>query len=117
MPWVKRNLINVIFQMKRGKNMKKKDEILQILNTRRSYLKKVYGVRNIGLFGSYSRGEEGPDSDLDLLIEFDRPIGFFKFIELEDYLTEKLGIKVELVTKDALKPLLRPYIMKDIIYV
>ena len=113
----KRNLINVIFQMKRGKGMKKKDEILQILNTHRSYLKKVYGVRNIGLFGSYSRGEEGPDSDLDLLVEFDRPIGFFKFVELEDYLTEKLGIKVEVVTKDALKPLLRPYIMKDIIYV
>ena len=76
-----------------------------------------YGIKNIGLFGSYSRGKERPDSDLDLLIEFERPIGFFKFIELEDYLTEKLGIKVELVTKDALKPLLRPQIMKDIIYV
>ncbi|MGA1840713.1 MAG: nucleotidyltransferase family protein [bacterium] len=97
--------------------MKRKDEILQILNAERSYLNKAYEVKNIGLFGSYSRGEEGPDSDLDILVEFDRPIGFFKFIELEDYLTEKLGIKVEIVTKDAIKPLLKPYIMKDIIYV
>ena len=97
--------------------MSKKETILQVLNAERSYLNKVYGVNNIGLFGSYSRGEERPDSDLDLLVEFDRPIGFFKFIELEDYLTEKLGIKVELVTKDALKPLTKPYIMKDIIYV
>ena len=97
--------------------MKKKEEILKILNAECSYLNQTYGVKNIGLFGSYSRGKERPDSDLDLLIEFERPIGFFKFIELEDYLTEKLGIKVELVTKDALKPLLRPQIMKDIIYV
>ena len=97
--------------------MKKKEEILKILNAELFYLNQTYGVKNIVLFGSYSRGKERPDSDLDLLIEFERPIGFFKFIELEDYLTEKLGIKVELVTKDALKPLLRPQIMKDIIYV
>ena len=109
--------MNDFLRVKRGKEHEKKDEILQILNAERSYLNKAYGVKNIGLFGSYSRGEKGPDSDLDLLVEFDRSIGFFKFIELEDYLTEKLGIKVEIVTKDAIKPLLKPYIMKDIIHV
>jgi len=102
---------------KEGDNKKKKEKILVILNAELSYLSKTYGVKKIGIFGSYSRGEQRPDSDLDLLVEFYKPIGFFKFIEMEDYLTEKLGIKVELVTKDALKPLLKPQIMKDIIYV
>ncbi len=97
--------------------MKTKKAILNILKVELPKLKEMYGVKNIGLFGSYSRGEQTKHSDVDLLVEFDRPIGFFKFIELEDYLSEKLKVKVELVTDDALKPLVRPYVMEDIIYV
>jgi hypothetical protein len=97
--------------------MKTKEEILKILKDELSYLNKKYNVRKLGLFGSYSRGEQTPESDIDILVEFEKPIGFFKFIELEDYLTERLETKVELVTDDALKPLVKPYVMEEIVYV
>ncbi len=97
--------------------MKTKDEILHIIKAELPKLSEKYGVKKIGLFGSYSRGEQTKRSDVDLLVEFERPIGFFKFIELEDYLAEKLKVKVELVTDDALKPLVKPHVMEDVIYV
>ncbi|MCL4558949.1 MAG: nucleotidyltransferase family protein [Deltaproteobacteria bacterium] len=97
--------------------MKTKDEILRTIKSEFPKLNEKYGVKKIGLFGSYSRGEQTKHSDVDLLVEFERPIGFFKFIELEDYLTEKLKVKVELVTDDALKPLVKPHVMEDVIYV
>lgn len=97
--------------------MKAREKILKILKTNLPYLNEKYGVGKIGLFGSYSRGEAKVGGDIDLLVEFERPIGFFKFIELEDYLSGKLGAKVELVADDALKPLIRPRVMEDIVYV
>ena len=97
--------------------MKTREEILKVLKTDLPYLNEKYGVRKIGLFGSYSRGEAIEGSDVDLLIEFEKPIGFFKFVELEDYLSGKLGAKVELVADDALKPMVRPRVMEDIVYV
>jgi hypothetical protein len=97
--------------------MKTKEDILKILGDEIPYLKGKYGVKTIGLFGSYSRGEGRPESDVDILITFGKPIGFFKFIEIEDYLAGKLGTKVELVTDDALKPLVKPHVMEDIVYV
>jgi len=97
--------------------MKTREEILKVLKVEFSHLNQMYGVTKIGLFGSYSRGEAREGSDVDLLVEFERPIGFFKFVELEDSLTDKLGVKVELVTDDALKPLVRPHVMEDIVYV
>ncbi len=54
-------------------------------------------------------------SDMDF-VQFEKPIGFFNFIELEDYLSEKLGTEVDLVTEDALKPLIRPHVMEKITY-
>ncbi len=97
--------------------MKTKEDILKTLKDELSYLDKKYKVKMLGLFGSYSKGEQTQESDIDILVEFEKPIGFFKFIELEDYLTEKLGVKVELVTDEALKPLIKPYVMESIIYV
>lgn len=97
--------------------MKTKKEILEILHDEMSFLRDKYAVMSCGLFGSYSHGKPNPQSDIDLLVEFEQPVGFFKFIELEDYLSEKIGTKVDLVTKDALKPLIKPYVMESIIYV
>ena len=94
-----------------------KDQILQVLKKEFPLLKEKFGVRRIGLFGSYAKREETEGSDIDLLVEFERPIGFFKFIELENYLSEKLGFKVDLVTPDALKPRIKPYVLKEVIYV
>ncbi len=78
--------------------------------------KEKFKVESIGLFGSYAREEQTRTSDIDMLVEFDAPVGFFKFIELEDYLSEKLGAKVDLVTPDALKPLIKPQIMEEAVY-
>lgn len=97
--------------------MKTKEEILKILKDELPHLKEKYGIRKIGLFGSYSRGEQNIESDVDLLVQFERPIGFFKFIAIENYLSDRIGLKVELVTEDALKPLLKPYIIEEVVYV
>ncbi len=97
--------------------MKTKEEILKILEKELPYLKEKFNVKTIGIFGSYVRSEQKRESDIDVLVEFQKPVGFFEFIELEDYLSEKLGEKVDLVTPDALKPLIKPRILKEVVYV
>lgn len=74
-----------------------------------------FGVSEIGVFGSYARGEEGPDSDVDILVSFARPIGFFRFLELEEQLSEWLGLRVDLVTKAALKPHIGERILDEVV--
>jgi uncharacterized protein len=78
-------------------------EIEATLRERRDELARDYGVTELGVFGSCARGEASGDSDIDILVEFDRPVGFFKFLELEERLSEWLGAKVDLVTRAALK--------------
>ena len=97
--------------------MKTKEEVLKILKDEIPHLKEKYGIRKIGLFGSYSRGEQGIESDVDLLVGFEKPIGFFRFLAVEDYIEERLGMKAELVTEDALKPRMKPHVLEEVIYV
>ena len=97
--------------------MRTKEEILKILKDELPYLREKFNVKSIGLFGSYVRDEQKDKSDIDLLVEFSKPIGFFKFMELEEYLSKKLGVKVDLVTPDALKPMIKPQVMREIVYV
>ena len=97
--------------------MRTKEEILKILKDELPYLREKFNVKSIGLFGSYARDEQRDRSDVDILVEFSKPIGFFKFMELEEYLNKKLGVKVDLVTPDALKPMIKPQIMREIVYV
>ena len=68
----------------------------------------------MGLFGSVARGEQEKQSDIDILVEFSAPIGFFDFIRLENFLSELLGGKVDLVSKKAVKPILERYIKAGI---
>ena len=75
-----------------------RDGIIQLLQSERRYLANEYGVTRIGLFGSYATGRSVEDSDIDLLVEFDRPLGF-RFLELVDYLEHILGKKVDVLTK------------------
>lgn len=96
--------------------MRNKAEILTILRKDLPHLKEKFKVKSIGIFGSYARGEQTKTSDIDMLVEFDAPVGFFKFIELENYLSDKLGVKVDLVTPDALKPLIKPDIIQEAVY-
>jgi predicted nucleotidyltransferase len=96
--------------------MLSKEEILRLVKRELPFIKKKYNVSRVALFGSYVRGDQNEKSDLDMLVEFSRPVGFFKFIELEDYLSEKLGVKVNLVTPDALKSLIKPHVMEEAVY-
>ena len=97
--------------------MKTLEEIKTQLEELKPTLKKRYQVETIGIFGSYTRGEQTKKSDADILVVFseDAHIGFFKFLELEELLTQKLEVKVDLVTKNALKPRLKEQILKETI--
>ncbi len=92
--------------------MKCKEQILKFLKNELPYLKENFKVKSIGLFGSYAREEETETSYIDMLVEFEAP-GFIKFMELENYLGDKLGAKVDLVTPDALKPVIKPQIIAE----
>ncbi|MDP6776258.1 MAG: nucleotidyltransferase family protein [Candidatus Latescibacteria bacterium] len=77
-----------------------------------------YGVRRIGLFGSFVRGDEHGDSDIDLLVEFEQGRKTFdSFMSLAFYLEDLLGRKVEVVTAESLSPYLGPYILDEVEYV
>lgn len=91
--------------------------IKETLTKHKDELKERFKVKEIGIFGSYVRGEQKNRSDADILVEFDEPIGFFKFLELEEYLEELLDIKVDLVSKKALKPRIGEYILKEVVFV
>jgi len=82
--------------------MKNKEEITRILKDNYPYLASEYGVKRIGLFGSYSRDIPDENSDIDLIVEFDRPIGF-RFTELAEYLENILGKSVDIVTPAGLQ--------------
>ena len=88
-------------------------ELLETLHRHRSELR-TFGVKSLALFGSVVRGEAKPDSDIDILVEFYKPIGLFSFIRLKHRLSEILGRQVDLVTREALKPQLREHILQEI---
>lgn len=90
--------------------------IKALLDAHRGELQSRYGVRELALFGSRVRGEARASSDLDVLVEFDRPPGLLKFLELEDYLSSLLGLRVDLVRKAALRPELREEILEEALY-
>jgi predicted nucleotidyltransferase len=73
-------------------------------------------VKAIGVFGSVARSEQKKYSDLDVIVEFSEPVGFFKFIELEYFLSRVLKRKVDLVTKNALKPAIKQNVLKQTVY-
>ncbi len=72
-------------------------QLLQILRHEQPYLITTFGVKRLGIFGSYAKGTPRPDSDVDLVVEFERPIGL-KFVTLVDYLEQQLGKKVDVLT-------------------
>ena len=93
------------------------EEITEKLRALKPLLQKEYGVRAIGVFGSFVRGEETPESDLDILVEFERPIGLIKSVDLKLRLSEALGVEVDLVMKSALKPRIGERILQEVLMV
>jgi hypothetical protein len=97
--------------------IKTKQDILNVLDKNQSHLRAL-GVRRIGLFGSFVRGEQRPDSDIDLLVEFASGRKTFDtFMELSFFLEEVLRRRIELVTVESLSPYLGPHILKEVEYV
>lgn len=94
-----------------------KNEIKNILSSQLSFLKEKYHVKKLGIFGSVVRDEIEEDSDVDIMVEFESPIGFFEFIRLENFLSEKIQQKVDLISTKAIKPIIKNDILKETIYV
>lgn len=92
-------------------------EIKKILQKNKKLLEEKYRVKKIGIFGSYMRKETNKKSDIDILVEFSETPDIFKFIDLENFLRKLLDIKVDLVTKEALKPLIKKEILKETVYI
>lgn len=76
-----------------------------------------FHVHSLGVFGSYVRHEEKPGSDLDILVSFDEVPGLLAFLALENHLTDLLGVKVDLVMEDALKPRIGERILREVVSV
>lgn len=93
--------------------MKTVDEIRDVLRQHQPALVERYGIAVVGLFGSRVRGEAGPDSDLDLLAEILRPISLLELVGAELYLSDVLGMKVDLVPKRSLREELREIILQE----
>jgi len=94
-----------------------RQDILSSLKKLKGEVKQEYPVKTLGLFGSVARSEETDESDIDLLVEFSKPVGFVTFMRLENFLSERLGTRVDLVTADSLKPVIRQDILTEVIYV
>ena len=96
--------------------MKTLEEIKQWLVQHKSVLQEHYKVRELGIFGSYVRKEQTENSDVDLLVEFSETPSLLKFINLENYLSDNLGVKVDLVHKSGLKPRIGERILAEVVY-
>lgn len=92
----------------------KRDEVLRLLGEHRDELQAL-GVKSLALFGSVARDEAGPGSDVDLLVEFSRPVGMFEFVDLKMYIEALLGARVDLATEDGLKRNMRSNILQNVL--
>ena len=98
--------------------MKTLSEIKEILRKHKKELKERYKVKSIAIFGSYARNEQKETSDIDILIDYYEPISLLKLIELENYLSDLLGVKVDLITKNSIhNPYVKKSIEEDLIYI
>ncbi|WP_354636161.1 nucleotidyltransferase family protein [Planktothricoides raciborskii] len=93
-----------------------REEVLRILGQNQQVLKD-FGVKSLAIFGSVARDEATPDSDVDILVEFDRPVTFDLYMDVKFYLEDNLGTRVDLVSNLMLKPLIRSTVEQEAIYV
>ncbi len=103
-------------QSTRNQNAMKKEEVLEIIHAHQTQLQEL-GVKSLNLFGSVAREQAKPESDVDFLVEFSKPIGFFEFFRVQHYLEDILGCQVDLGTFDALKEHLRKPVLEEVIRV
>jgi len=96
--------------------VKSLEEIKAVLSKHKQGLKEGFKIKEIGIFGSYARNEQREDSDVDILVEFEEPIGL-EFVHLAELLESILEVKVDLVSRGAIKPNRWRYVEQDLIYV
>jgi len=93
--------------------MSTKEQTLALLKQNRDYLSTVYGVKKIGVFGSFAKGQPTEESDVDIIVEFERPIGL-RFVKFAEYLERLLGRKVDILTPGGLQGIRIARIARDI---
>ena len=91
-------------------------DAVEIIREHLAEVRKRFGVKKIGVFGSYSRADETDTSDVDVLVGFERPVDIFTFLELKEYLETVLNRKVDLVTEKALKPMIKDRVLSEVSY-
>jgi len=94
-----------------------KPEIIDIIKSSKPEMQARFGVNKVGLFGSYARKQQRRRSDIDILVSFSRDIDLFDFIDLREYLEDRLQQKVDLVMESALKPAIGKRILSEVEYV
>lgn len=93
------------------------NEILKVLRKQKKHLEKKYKIQEIGVFGSFVRGDHTPGSDLDILVNYkDNTVDLFDFLDLKEYLSSLIPMEVDLVMKDGLKPGIGKNILKEVVY-
>jgi predicted nucleotidyltransferase len=97
--------------------MKKLTAIKKIIRDHKTLLRERYNINRIGVFGSYARGDTHSGSDVDVLVEFSEPISLIQLISLENYLSDIVGLKVDVVPKEDIRKELKDTILKDAVYV
>ncbi|TAD73592.1 MAG: DNA polymerase beta [Oscillatoriales cyanobacterium] len=95
--------------------MKTRDEVLRILAHQKSALLETYQITKLGLFGSYARGEQNDDSDVDVLVEYEQAPSLYRLLELRDDLSELLSIRVDVVTRNGLKARIKERVLAEVI--
>jgi predicted nucleotidyltransferase len=94
----------------------KLDEVKNIIKESKIELERNFKVKEIGIFGSYIRGEQKDKSDVDILVELDEPVSLLGLVKLENYLSDLLHIKVDLIPKKDIRQELRERILRETVY-
>lgn len=97
--------------------MKTIEEIKKILKENFETLNKNYKVKFIGIFGSYIRGEQKKESDVDIIVEFEEPISLLKLVSLENYISDSIGVNVDLIPMEDIRSELKENILKEVSYI
>ena len=95
--------------------MKSFQDIREVIHKNRKNFFRRFKIKELAVFGSFVRGEQKRDSDVDVLVEFSEPVDFFTFLDLEEYLSKLLRRKVDLVSKKALKPRIGKFILQEMV--
>jgi len=102
-------------RISQSKKKRSAEEFRRDLRAHLPELRERFGITYLGLFGSYVRGEQKKTSDVDILVEFDRPGTLLDFIHLQNDLEDLLGVRVDLVEKSGLKPAIKPFVLKEVV--